>query len=535
MSSLYGLKNKTLSALSITAMSVVIAVSLLAMPGFVLETDQFADANIRKKIHFTQTMSSSADPSVSGANTHHIAFVLSPNSGAIYDGSMTFTSSVPTDVLILHAMTPDEISEVADTDLPVWTVDGKTQYAASVIGSGAHNAGAVDFTGAAVALYSTEEFVATASVDAWVRGEPTPVAVPAIAVDAPFDDKPRLLLSQASVPAVIPMHKGLHDGQPLFYIITDTSDADYASKISAAQGWNVTHAPGLSSSSSSIPETALQQVYVFRNGVEGDGLYGYQPEVFSSTPADSTYSALTQVIEVSWRPGQNWAILESVDEIIETQSAGRIIFATADSSDAADNDFIIANMHQIPWTDSADNSSNVQNIIRADTEFSDDMPYGGGQITNIDAENMTVTFVAHRSWGPDGQTTYHIVTGVTPERPAKILGVEFTPVYASLVDHSGAADMYIFENGVIGSGSVGFQPAIFSATPAASAISAANAYTPMWRVHTVEWNDPQSAARVLENINDIETFRDMDALTAGLARPTNSYYVINAPIVDPFQ
>ena len=50
----------------------------------------------------------------------------------------------------------------------------------------------------------------------------------------------------------------------------------------------------------------------------------------------------------------------------------------------------------------------------------------------------------------------------------------------------------------------------------------------------MEWNDPAHAT-VLENLDDIESFRDEGMLTAGLARPTNSYYVINAPIVDPFQ
>lgn len=533
------LKTKKLSLLPILTMtaSVVIIVSLFTMSGLIFETEQFADANIRKKIHFTQTVSSSLDPSVSGAGTHHIAFVLSPNLGTIYDGSITFASSVPTDVLILHAMTSDEIKEASDTTLPIWTVDDQTKYAASVISfednnnNNNNNAGAIDFTGAAIALYSTQEFVATASVDAWVRGEPTPVAMQSIAVDMPVADA-RLLLSHASVPAVIPMHKGMHDGESLLYIITDVNDADYASKLSEAQKWNVTHAPSLSSS---LPEIALQQVYVFRNGVEGDGLYGYQSEVFSSTPANSTYSALSEIIEVSWKPGQNWIVLESVDEVIKTEKAGRIIFATNDQNSASSDDAIIANMHQIPWTSDDDDDAMDKNqdsaLLRADTEFSDDMSYGTGQITNIDTENMTVTFVAHRSWGPDGQTIYHIITSATPQRPAGILGVEFTPVYASLVDHSSAADMYIFENGIIGSGSVGFQPAIFSVSP----IDNPDSYTPMWRVHTVEWNDPKSDARILENIYDIESFRDADALTAGIARPTNSYYVINAPIIDPFQ
>jgi len=156
--------------------------------------------------------------------------------------------------------------------------------------------------------------------------------------------------------------------------------------------------------------------------------------------------------------------------------------------------------------------------------------YGGGQITEINREEMTVTFVAHRGWGPDGRTIYHIVTGATPQRPAELIGVEQAPAYAGLVDHSAASDLYIFNNGIVGSGSLGYQASIAGAAPGDEE------YTPMWRIYVVEWNDPEDVAvGVLENISDIDLFRDKEMLTASMARPTNSYYVINAPIVEPFQ
>lgn len=509
--------------LTLLSASVIAAVSasLLAAPGIFTApgADQFADANTLKKIHFTQTVSSSADPSVSGADSHHIAFILSPNPGTIYDGSMTFASSEPVDVLVLHAMTPGDVRSAEGTGLPVWTVDNQTRYAASVLGPEG-GAGAVEFTGAAVALYSAGSgFVATVSVDGWVRGEPTPVVMQNITVDVPPDD-PRLPLSRSSVPAVVPMREGMHEGRPLLYVITDSNDADYAAKISEAQGWRVEHAPALNSS---MPDAALQQVYVFRNGVEGDGLYGYQPEVFSSTPEDSAYSALSEVIEVTWKPGQNRGVLEGADDIVREAEAGRVSLAEPDVD-------IVANMPQIAWPgDASDEEMSQRAAVRQDAEFSGGMPYGGGQITDIDTENMTVTFVAHRAWGPDGRTVYHIVTGVTPERPANVVGAGFVPAYAGLVDSTAAADLYIFENGIAGTGSLGFQPAVFGAAPGGES------YTPVWRVHTVQWNDPEADAGLLENISDIEAFRGADALTAGIARPTNSYYVINAPIVDPFQ
>lgn len=532
--------------LSAVVVAVVIIVSITsvmyAVPGLGGAAYQFAGANTLKKVHFTETLTSSADPGMPGADLvsgqqeqqqrqRHIAFVLSPNPGTIYDGSMTFASSAPVDVMVLHAITSEDVRDAAGYGLPVWTVDGQTRYAASVIGTG-EGAASVEFTGAAVALYGKDRFAATVSVDGWVRGEPTPVIMQTISVETPSGD-PHLPLSRTSVPAVIPMHEGMHEGDPLLYIMTDAGDADYAAEISEAQGWRVQHSPVLAMPPDSpvapLPESVLQQVYVFTNGIKGDGLYGYQPEVFSSTPAEAGYSALSEVIKVTWKPGQNEITLENVDDILREEEAGRVSLG---------DDVVIVNMPQVRWpggsgdvTDGSKYQRHDQAAVRGDADFSDQMPYGGGQITEIDAENMTVTFVAHRGWGPDGRTVYHIVTGATPERPAGIIGVESVPAYAGLVDHAAAADLYVFENGVTGSGSLGFQAPILGAEPG---WQNGTTYTPLWRVHTVEWNDPAHAT-VLENLDDIESFRDEGMLTAGLARPTNSYYVLNAPIVDPFQ
>jgi len=500
-------------AASVVAVVVLLSVMLLSgAPSMLHGSDQFADANSRKKVHFTETVTSMPDPSEGASGSSmQMALILSPNTGTIYDGSLTFAASSPVRPMILHAMTGEDVKAAAETGLPMWTVDGQTVYAASFVGSET-SAASFEFTGAAVALHteSAERFTATVSVDAWVRGEPTKIIMQTIEVDLP-EEEPRLLLSRTSVPAVIPMHKGIYEGEALMYIITDGSDAEYADKITQSQGWRVEHAPAMGEP----PESVLQQVYVFKNGVEGDGLYGYQDEVFSSTPADSMYSALSEVIEVTWKPGQNRILFENVDDILRAEDGGRIDFERPNN--------VILNAPQVAWPDG-------EAVTRADDNFTTDMVYGGGQITEINREEMTVTFVAHRGWGPDGRTIYHIVTGATPQRPAELIGVEQAPAYAGLVDHSAVSDLYIFNNGIVGSGSLGYQASIAGAAPGDEE------YTPMWRIYVVEWNDPEDVAvGVLENISDIDLFRDKEMLTASMARPTNSYYVINAPIVEPFQ
>jgi len=156
------------------------------------------------------------------------------------------------------------------------------------------------------------------------------------------------------------------------------------------------------------------------------------------------------------------------------------------------------------------------------------MSYSGGQITEINEEEMSVTFVAHRGWGPDGRTIYYIVTDATPSGPAESMGVVSSPKSASLIAHSGAVDLFQFKNGIIGSGPLGFQAGI-----AGASLDDEN-YSPMWRIYLVEWNDPKYA-KILETKSDIDSFRADGLLSVTIARPTNSDHIVNCPFIDPFQ
>ncbi|MDH3765064.1 MAG: hypothetical protein OER82_04565 [Nitrosopumilus sp.] len=104
-----------------------------------------------------------------------------------------------------------------------------------------------------------------------------------------------LRLSRANVPATIPMHQGYYNGGDVHFIITDSSDPTHADVITENQGWQVELAPLLKNA----PDAALSKIYVFTNGVEGDGIHGWQSEVFTSTPAQAdVYSALTSHVHV---------------------------------------------------------------------------------------------------------------------------------------------------------------------------------------------------------------------------------------------
>ncbi len=464
-------------------------------------TDQFVDAGSRKKIHFTETITSSQDPG-QGHENHQLALILSPNEGTIYDGSMTFTSSDPVQIVVLH-----EISSQESKGQPTWTVDGKTIYGLSLIDL-QKNSGSFEFTGAALALHSSnsKKFTTTVSLDGWIRGQPTEVIMQKIEFEK---DESLYLLSRTNVPATIPMHKGIYEGNQIRYIITDGSDKNYAKDISDKQEWNIEFAPVLAD----VPDNILQKLYVFKNGVKGDGIYGFQNEVFSSTPLQkSEYSALNSIIEVTWKVGQKEIEFESAIDVITAEESGRIEFNETG---------IVLNTPQITWPDG-------QMKVRSDKEISDEMSYSDGQITEINEEEMTVTFVAHRGWGPDGRTIYYIVTDATPSGPAETMGITSSSSSANLIAHSGAVDLFQFKNGIIGSGPLGFQAGIAGAT-----LGDAN-YSPMWRIYLVEWNDAKSA-KILETRSDIDSFSEENKLLVSIARPTNSDHIVNCPFIDPFQ
>jgi len=267
-----------------------------------------------------------------------------------------------------------------------------------------------------------------------------------------------LKLSRVNVPTEIPLHKGYYNSDSVYFIITDSSNSEYAEIITKQQGWKVELAPPLANT----PESALSTSYIFSNGVQDNGVIGFQGEVFSSTPAQpEVYSALTSNIQVTWNDGERPVVLSSEEAILDAENQGKIALTKLDA---------VINMPQIVWPEG-------QMLVKEDKTLTDETPYGGGQVLDIDLEEMIVTFIAHRrGWGPDGRTIYYIVTDATPSGPANMMGVTSAPTSSSLITSSAAVDLFQFKNGITGSGPLGFQAGI-----AASAPGDAN-YSPMWRI-----------------------------------------------------
>lgn len=149
---------------------------LIAIAAIIIGTAALASVltnqtDTNQQFRYTQTSSSSFSPGV-GHEAHQIVMVLPPNDGATYAGTLTYVTSTPVDIVVLH-----EIESKDSRGQPIWTVDDKV-YGWTFIDASS-SAGSFEYTGAGLILHTTgDEFVATVSVDGSVRGSQATITLP---------------------------------------------------------------------------------------------------------------------------------------------------------------------------------------------------------------------------------------------------------------------------------------------------------------------------------------------------------------------
>ena len=307
-------------------------------------------------------------------------------------------------------------------------------------------------------------------------------------------------LTNTSLPVIIPLTQGYVKGSEVFYISTEASDKDLADHLTKLTGFRVAYTPTLQKT----PSDALAQIYAFENGIKGAGPLGFQPNVADSQPGDLNYSPLWAVNIVKWNDGITPRELKSQTEILTAQTNDEL---TVTSSG------IIVNCPFVQW-----NSGSMQ--IRDDKTLTDDTAYGGGQVLGIDIKKMQVTFVAHRGFGPDGSTIYYIATDASKQDVADMLGVTFVERTGATLLSGASSDLYVFTNGIKGTGPMGFQASIGSTNVGDEF------YSPMWRIQATTWTDPTSAD-FLTMTEQITSAGSKGALTTNVAG-----VVVNCPFIE---
>lgn len=101
----------------------------------------------KSKNQVRYTMTSVQDPGV-GHESHQLAVILPP-SEMIYKGSLTFAASEPVQLVALHG----PLAEGEDNGQPIWTPDGETKFALTLVDPQA-SSGTWNFAGNALAVHT---------------------------------------------------------------------------------------------------------------------------------------------------------------------------------------------------------------------------------------------------------------------------------------------------------------------------------------------------------------------------------------------
>ena len=133
-----------------------------------------------------------------------------------------------------------------------------------------------------------------------------------------------------------PLVKGLYEGEEVLFIHTEASDPNVVQMLTMMMGPRVVLVAELRQ----VPASALAEVYVFTNGVNGEGPFGYQPDVFDAVPGDEAYRPLRSVNLVQWAEGKDARELRSVADIAAAQVDGEVIIEAPG---------IVVNMPILAW------------------------------------------------------------------------------------------------------------------------------------------------------------------------------------------
>jgi len=139
----------------------------------------------------------------------------------------------------------------------------------------------------------------------------------------------------AGVPVAPPV-KGYAEGQTIYFLHTEASDPEVAKLLTDMMDSPVLVVPALAE----VPEPLVAPVYVFTNGLKGDGPFGFQPDVFPAPPGTEEYRPLRAVLLVSWTDEGAAREVRSVAEVQAAEQAGEV---------TVERPGVVVNMPMMTW------------------------------------------------------------------------------------------------------------------------------------------------------------------------------------------
>ena len=315
-----------------------------------------------------------------------------------------------------------------------------------------------------------------------------------------------------------PLVSGIYEGGDVLFIHTATSDPDVSAMLTQMMGGaKVEVVPELADA----PASMLAPLYVFTNGLEGMGPFGFQRDVFASVPGDEGYRPLRSVLLTSWNDGATPRELTSVDEVLEAEANGEV---TIDESG------IVVSFPVMVWPGGSRmgdgttgmggmNDSNAGANATDDAGSDDAGSMGGDGSMTADQlaplvsgiyEGGDVLFIHTATSDPDVSAMLTQMMG-----GAKVWVVpELADAPASML-----APLYVFTNGLEGMGPFGFQRDIFASVPGDEG------YRPLRSVLLTSWNDG-ATPRELTSVDEV-----LEAEANGEVTVDESGIVVNFPVM----
>ena len=137
-------------------------------------------------------------------------------------------------------------------------------------------------------------------------------------------------------PAGVPPVKGYMEGKQIHFIHTEASEVKVAELLTSMMGSPVLVVPSLAQA----PEAMRTNVYVFTNGIKGDGPFGFQPDVFDNPPGTVGYSPLRALNLVTWKNKESARELKSAAEVKAAVMKGEVTI---------EQPGVVVNMPMLTW------------------------------------------------------------------------------------------------------------------------------------------------------------------------------------------